>query len=108
MIRIAPPQAGQVSMSIPNTRFSRCAQLIAARRSAGVRASGSAVVACRPPLPRLAGVTCARCLLLGEKTPWKRVRLTRGLGTRAASRAMKSSGSKMTCVVPSRYGVFSW
>jgi hypothetical protein len=28
--------------------------------------------------------------------------LTRGLGTRAASRAMKSSGSKMTCVVPLR------
>jgi len=26
----------------------------------------------------------------------------------AASRAMKSSGSKMTWVVPSRYGVFSW
>jgi len=32
----------------------------------------------------------------------RRVRLRRGLGTRAASRAMKSSGSKMTCVVPSR------
>jgi hypothetical protein len=26
MIRIAPPQAEQVSMSIPNTRFRRCAQ----------------------------------------------------------------------------------
>ncbi len=38
----------------------------------------------------------------GRKTPWNRVRLTRGLGTRAASRAMKSSNSKMTCVVPSR------
>lgn len=108
MIRIAPPQAGQVSMSIPNTRFRRCAQVIAARRSAGVRSSGSAVVAYRPPLPRLAGVTRARCLLLGANTPWKRVRLTRGFGTKAASRAMKSSGSKMTCVVPSRYGVFNW
>jgi hypothetical protein len=30
-----------------------------------------------------------------------------GFGTSAASRAMKSSGSKITCVVPSRYGVFS-
>ena len=29
MIRSAPPQAGQVSMSMPKTRFSRCAQVIA-------------------------------------------------------------------------------
>jgi hypothetical protein len=36
MIRTAPPQAGQVSMSMPKTRFRRCAQVIAARRSAGV------------------------------------------------------------------------
>ena len=65
-------------------------------------------LACWAPLPRLAGVTRERCLLFGANTPWKRVRFTRGLGTRAASRAMKSSGSKMTCVVPSRYGVFNW
>ena len=36
---------GQVSMSMPNTRFSRCAQVIEARRSAGVGSSESAVVA---------------------------------------------------------------
>ncbi len=68
MIRIAPPQAGQVSMSIPNTRLRRCAQVmpdkaglsIAACRSAGVDSSGFAGVAGRPPLPRLAGVTRAR------------------------------------------------
>jgi hypothetical protein len=35
------------------------------------------------------------------------VKCTRGFGTSAARRAMKSSGSKMTCVVPSRNGVFS-
>jgi len=35
MIRTAPPQAAQVSMSMPNTRLRRCAQVIAARRSAG-------------------------------------------------------------------------
>jgi hypothetical protein len=29
MILTAPPQAGQVSMSMSNTRFRRCAQLIA-------------------------------------------------------------------------------
>ena len=59
-------------------------------------------------LPRFAGVTNARCRLLGANTPWKRVRLTLGFGTGAASLAMKSNGSKMTCVVPSRYGVLSW
>ena len=83
-----------------NTRLRRCAQVIAARRSAGVGSSVSAGLACRPPLPRLAGVTRARYLLLGAKTPW--VRLTRGFGTRAASRAMKSRGSNMTWVVLSR------
>ncbi len=47
----------------------------------------------------------------GARQGWRasnRVRLTLGLGTRETSRAMKSSGSKMTWVVPSRYGVFSW
>lgn len=102
IIRTAPPQAGQVSISMPKARFRRCAQVIEARRSAGVGSSMSAVVARRPPLPRLAFVTCPRYRLLGAKTPWKRIRLTRGLGTKAANRAMKSSGSKMTCVVPSR------
>ena len=60
------------------------------------------------PLPRFAAVTRARYRLLGVNTPWKRVRFILGLGTRATSRAMKSSGSKMTWVVPSRQGAFSW
>jgi hypothetical protein len=47
-------------------------------------------------------------LLFSANTQWKRVRFAIGFGTRAASRAMKSGGSKMTCVVSSRYGVFSW
>ena len=87
MIRIAPLQAGQVSMSIPNTRFRRYTQLIEARRSAAVCSYGSAVVACRPPLPRLAGVTRVRYWLLGANTLWKRVTFTRGFGARAAKRA---------------------
>jgi hypothetical protein len=33
MILIAPPQAWQVSMSMLNTRFKRCAQVIDAQRS---------------------------------------------------------------------------
>ena len=94
MIRTVPPQAGQVSTSMPKTRFRRCAQVMAARRSAGVGSSGSSIVQCRPPLPRLARLTRARYRLLGAKTPWKRIRLTRGLGTKAASRAMKSSGQR--------------
>ena len=81
MMRIAPPQAGQVSMSIPNTRLRRCAQVIAARRSGGVRSSVWAAAWSFAPLPRRALVTRARWALFGANTPWKRVRLTRGLGT---------------------------
>lgn len=55
-IRTTPPQADQASMAMPKTRFRRCAQLFAARRSAGVGASEFPVVGCRPPLPRLAAV----------------------------------------------------
>jgi len=70
-----------------------------------------------------AGVTNSRYLLWGANTPWKRVRLTLGFGTRETSLAMavpahpcahgipyilyiKSNGSKMTCVVPLRQGRF--
>ena len=94
-ILTGPPQALQVSMS--KTRFWRCAQVIDARRSAGV--CGSSAPMAFLPLPRLAGVTKARCLLFGANTPWKRVRLTLGFGTKAANLAMKSSGSKITWVV---------
>ena len=58
-------------------------------------------------LASFGGCDLTRCLLFGANTQWKRVRLTRGLGTSAASFAMKSSGSKKTCVAPSRYGVLS-
>ena len=40
-------------------------------------------------LATLGGVTCDRKRLLGANTPWKRVRFTRGLDTRAARRMMK-------------------
>ncbi|MBB3811546.1 hypothetical protein FHS81_003661 [Pseudochelatococcus contaminans] len=83
---MAPPQPLQVSMSILKTRLSRCAHVIDARRCAGV--AGSSATLTLLPLPRFAGVTNARCRLLGANTPWKRVRLTLGFGTRAASLAM--------------------
>ena len=87
----APPQALQVAMSILKTRLSRCAQVIDARRSAGV--GGSSATLAWLPLPRFAGVTNARCRPLGANTPCNRVSFTRGFGTRAARLAMKSSGS---------------
>ena len=142
MIRTAPPQAGQVSMSMPNMRFRRCVQVIAmdgmyAGFAGAKTGHGSAALRrrfllfligypgfgalaprrLRHPRPVLAVAPKGH---KGANTPWKRVRLTRGLGrahpaskasvlgARAASRAMKSRGSKMTCVVPSRYGVFNW
>jgi hypothetical protein len=49
MLRTAPPQVEQVSMSMPNTRFRRCVQVIVARRSAGVGSSDSTGVAGWPP-----------------------------------------------------------
>jgi len=73
MILTAPPQAGQVWMSMPNTRFRRCAQVMAAWRCGGVFSRPSAVDSGLLPLPRFAGVTRARCLLFGANTPWNRV-----------------------------------
>lgn len=45
--------------------------------------------------------------VIGCEYPMKTSQIQARRGTRAARRAMKSSGSKITCVVPSRYGVFS-
>ena len=47
-------------LSMLNTRLRRCAQVIDARRSAGVGSSESPCARRLPPLPRLAGVTHAR------------------------------------------------
>jgi len=80
---------------------------IVAGRSAVVGSSVSLEVFSEFPWPRLPGVCRARCLLLGANTPGDRFGFTPGPGIGAASRAVKSSGSKMMCVVPSRYGVLS-
>jgi len=63
-----------------NTRLRRCAQVMTTWRSAGVRSVRASAVLGLRPLPRPAGVISARWLELGANTPWKRVRLTRGLG----------------------------
>jgi len=83
-------------MSILNTRFNLRAQVMDARRSAGVGSGGCCVALAFLPVPRWAGVTNARYLLFGANTPWYRVRLTLGLGTRATSLEMKSNGSNIT------------
>ena len=97
MMRTSPPHVSQVSISILKTRFNRFAQVIEVLFSAGFWSvsSGNWVFL---HLPRPTGVTSARYLLLGANTPWKRVRLTLGLGTSATSLDMKSNGSNMTCV----------
>jgi hypothetical protein len=65
-----------------------------------------------PPLPRPAGVINARCLLFGANTPWKRVRLTLGLGTSAARRGsrfvfqMHYTTSGRETVDASEFGVY--
>ena len=95
----ALPHSSQIVISILNTRLRRCAQVIAACCCTGDRSSP---FICRLVLwPRFDRVTRIRCLLLGGRppranTPWKRVRLALGLGARAARRAIKSNGSKMT------------
>ena len=63
MMRTSPPQSLQVSMSILKTRFSRFAQVIEARFSAGVWPAALAEWDFLR-LPRLAGVTLVRYLLL--------------------------------------------
>ena len=65
MILSVPPQRAQLSISMPNTRFRRRAQLIATGRGGGGLA-GSQDGACRfgAPIPLRAGVTAPRNRLL--------------------------------------------
>jgi len=98
-----PPHRPQVSRSILKTCFRRCAHLMATWRSMGDLTSVLSMSF--RPLPRLAGVTSPRQRWLDARTPWYRVRLTLGFGTRDARRAMKSTGgwpprSKATCIGP--------
>ncbi len=64
-------------------------------------ASADGGCSCDAPIPRCAGVTAARIQLCGVNTPWNWVRCIRDGGTSAASRALRSSGSRTICVVPS-------
>jgi len=68
MILSVPPQHWHVSISMPNTRFNRRAQLIATCRGVGGWA-GSSGDGFAAPMPRRAGVTAARSRLCGANTP---------------------------------------
>ncbi len=141
MIRSAPPQAGQVSMSMPKTRFSRCAQVNAME---GMYAgfAGAKTGHRGPAFRRRFLLSLLKDFGLGALPPFRRChrgavstvggkyamqarQIDPGLGhqggesgddvqgcTNAAGAgcagAAKSSGSKMTWVMPSRYGVLSW
>ena len=83
--RSLPPHLGQVSMAMAKTLFKRCIQVMGASGWSGFGSSGSRL-----------GTTHSRCLQFGANTPWNRVRLSLGRGTKAARRAMKSSGSPLT------------
>lgn len=90
MIRNAPPQAGQVPMAMLNTRFRRWPNPW--RR--GVRPESAVLETswCNAGLAYRAWPASPSQGLLGANTPWKRVSLSRGLGNKAATRAMTSSG----------------
>jgi hypothetical protein len=78
IILTAPPQAWQVSMSMLNTRLSRCAQVIAARRSAGVGSSG-----------------IARCEALASPAPFSRSHPRKVFAVRRKYPMTKSSGMNL-------------
>ena len=63
MLLAPPPQASQVVMSMLNTRLRRCAQVTAARCSAGALS----LCAAANFRPRRVGVTAARWVLSGAK-----------------------------------------
>ena len=68
MIFTAWPQRTQLSTSMPKTRFSRWAQLIAACRSMAERSGCAVPFPFLRPLPE--GVTSARQRWFGASTPW--------------------------------------
>lgn len=68
MTRTALPQRTLPSTSMPKTRFSRWAQLIAACRSIAERSGCPTPLPFLRPLPE--GVTSARQRWFGASTPW--------------------------------------
>ena len=103
--RRVPPQFGHTEMSISKTRFSRCAQERGAvsGSGSGLDSWGFASDGVLHFLRAGFGDPGTMNFLngeLGAKTPWYRVRLAPGLGTKAASLAMKSASAVASpCVI---------
>jgi hypothetical protein len=90
MIFKGPPQRGQCSRSISNTRLSKRAQL----RRAGAAAGGASEWSAEGvwALTGTVGMISGRSLALGASTPWKRIRCNRGRGISAVSRCVLCGG----------------
>jgi hypothetical protein len=65
-LRVVDAEPAHRSMSMPNTRFSRRAQVMATCRGVGLSAVPARL---RAPGPRPAGVTAARNAACGANTP---------------------------------------
>ena len=65
-----PRQCSQTAIAMFKTRLSRCIPVMAVWRCAGLLSPQpvSGTLALSGLLPRVVGVTCARCWLLGAKT----------------------------------------
>jgi hypothetical protein len=96
IILTSPPHFSQVSISILKTRFNLFAQVIEAHFSAGVWLvpSGDWVFL---HLPRLAGVTSARYLLLGANTPLKVSHIAREVRDGAGQLGEFIAGWRLDC-----------
>jgi hypothetical protein len=88
-----------LSTSMPNTRLSRCAQFIDARRSAGVCSSECPSRGASLPCPAWPASPARGTGCWGRTRHYKRVRMIRGLGTRFrhAGKTSCSQARKPSC-----------
>ena len=90
MISNFPPQPGQRPMSISNNRFHKHAQLMCTEANncgwSSFTLDGLLLVFCPPR------IISACNLAWVASTPWKRMRLSLGLGSKATRHCMNSNG----------------
>jgi|GEM_PF-1945411 len=88
MILSSPPQFGQCSRSISNTRLSSRAQLMRAGRLCAQPDSVAGTSDSPVASSGAWGTTSARSFAFGASMPWKQIRCSRGRGTSAARGGM--------------------
>ena len=104
MIRMVAPQLGQRVPSRSKILDRRAAHVRRWARTWGVTsAPGSRLISSATAGD---GTICWRTLALGARTPWYRIKLSRGGGTSAANFSSSSNGDSSRWVVPSDHGVF--